>query len=183
MECPRNTAPHADGSPLLTTISHILSTNSLLVSRANHLLTRKCHTRPRVWGAKWEKTQDISVFQLTGWYLEVLYQGGDNRLKRSGKKEETESRTRKPCQNVLETVKEHRRWREIVPFRTRAGKEATANDPWKGSMRERSTMEVPAGLEEEYYQINPDILQSLNNLRPPLNIYRFREPVSRIASY
>ena len=44
-------------------------------------------------------------------------------------------------------------------------------------------MEVPAGLEEEYYQINPEILQSFNKLRPPLNIYRFLEPVSRIASY
>ncbi|MHC1789894.1 HD-GYP domain-containing protein [Solidesulfovibrio sp.] len=50
-------------------------------------------------------------------------------------------------------------------------------------MRERSTKEIPAGLEEEYYQINPDILQSFNKLRPPLNIYRFLEPVSRIASY
>lgn len=44
-------------------------------------------------------------------------------------------------------------------------------------------MEVPAGLEEEYYQINPDILQSFSKFRPPLNIYRFLEPVSRIAPY
>lgn len=44
-------------------------------------------------------------------------------------------------------------------------------------------MEVPAGLEEEYYQISPGILQSFNKLRPPLNIYRFLEPVSRIAPY
>jgi len=44
-------------------------------------------------------------------------------------------------------------------------------------------LEVPAGLEEEYYQINPDILQSFNKLRPPLNIYRFLEPVSRITPY
>ncbi|MFP5259346.1 MAG: HD family phosphohydrolase, partial [Acidobacteriota bacterium] len=44
-------------------------------------------------------------------------------------------------------------------------------------------MEVPAGLEEEYYQISPGILQSFNRFRPPLNIYRFLEPVSRIAPY
>jgi len=44
-------------------------------------------------------------------------------------------------------------------------------------------VEVPAGLEEEYYQINPDILQSFNKFRPPLNIYRFLEPVSRITPY
>ena len=50
-------------------------------------------------------------------------------------------------------------------------------------MRDRSTFDVPAGLEEEYYQINPDILQSFSKFRPPLNIYRFLEPVSRITTY
>ncbi|QAZ66677.1 HD-GYP domain-containing protein [Solidesulfovibrio carbinolicus] len=50
-------------------------------------------------------------------------------------------------------------------------------------MRDRATLEIPAGLEEEYYQINPDILQSFNKLRPPLNIYRFLENVSRITPY
>jgi len=50
-------------------------------------------------------------------------------------------------------------------------------------MRDRSTIDVPAGLEEEYYQINPDILQSFSKFRPPLNIYRFLENVSRIAPY
>ena len=50
-------------------------------------------------------------------------------------------------------------------------------------MRDRATLEIPAGLEEEYYQINPDILQSFNKLRPPLNIYRFLENVARITPY
>lgn len=50
-------------------------------------------------------------------------------------------------------------------------------------MRDRPTLDIPAGLEEEYYQINPEILQSFSKFRPPLNIYRFLEPVSRIASY
>ena len=56
------------------------------------------------------------------------------------------------------------------------------NEP-TSPMRERPTIEVPAGLEEEYYQINPDILQSFNKFRPPLNIYRFIENVCRIAPY
>ncbi|QLA17207.1 HD-GYP domain-containing protein [Desulfolutivibrio sulfoxidireducens] len=43
--------------------------------------------------------------------------------------------------------------------------------------------ELPQDLEEEYYQINRDILQSFNKFRPPLNIYRFREDVSRVLSY
>ncbi|MHC1711679.1 MAG: HD-GYP domain-containing protein [Solidesulfovibrio sp.] len=50
-------------------------------------------------------------------------------------------------------------------------------------MSDRPTIEVPAGLEEEYYQINPDILQSFSKFRPPLNIYRFIEKVSRITPY
>uniref|UniRef100_I2Q550 HD-GYP domain-containing protein n=1 Tax=Desulfovibrio sp. U5L TaxID=596152 RepID=I2Q550_9BACT len=50
-------------------------------------------------------------------------------------------------------------------------------------MRDRPTLDVPAGLEEEYYQINPDILQSFSKFRPPLNIYRFLEEVSRITPY
>ncbi|NMC50012.1 MAG: HD domain-containing protein [Desulfovibrio sp.] len=43
--------------------------------------------------------------------------------------------------------------------------------------------ELPQELEEEYYQINRDILQSFNKFRPPLNIYRFREDVARILPY
>ena len=71
----------------------------------------------------------------------------------------------------------------LAPFRRPGGNHPTSNDPWKGIMRERSTLEVPVGLEEEYYQINPDILQSFSKFRPPLNIYRFLEPVSRITPY
>jgi len=47
----------------------------------------------------------------------------------------------------------------------------------------RADKDIPVGLEEEYYQINDDILQSFNKFRPPLNIYRFREDVSRVAPY
>ncbi len=50
-------------------------------------------------------------------------------------------------------------------------------------MRNRPANDILAGLEEEYYQINPDILQSFSKFRPPLNIYRFIENVSRVAPY
>lgn len=50
-------------------------------------------------------------------------------------------------------------------------------------MRDRPAVDIPAGLEEEYYQISPDILQSFSKFRPPLNIYRFLEEVGRIATY
>jgi len=50
-------------------------------------------------------------------------------------------------------------------------------------MRDRPAVDIPAGLEEEYYQISPDILQSFSKFRPPLNIYRFLEDVGRIAPY
>ncbi len=43
--------------------------------------------------------------------------------------------------------------------------------------------EITEGLNEEYYQINPDILGSFNKFRPPLNIYRFDEEVARIIPY
>ena len=38
-------------------------------------------------------------------------------------------------------------------------------------------------LQEEYYQINLDILSSFNKFRPPLNIFRFREDVARVIPY
>ncbi|NDV21152.1 HD domain-containing protein [Desulfovibrio sp. JC022] len=44
-------------------------------------------------------------------------------------------------------------------------------------------MDVPDGLNEEYYQISPDILQSFNKFRPPLDIFMFMEEVGRIAPY
>ena len=42
--------------------------------------------------------------------------------------------------------------------------------------------DIPDALNEEYYQINPDILQSFSKFRPPLNIYRFIEDVARMRS-
>ena len=50
-------------------------------------------------------------------------------------------------------------------------------------MHDRPTPDIPAGLEEEYYQISPDILHSFNKFRPPLNLYRFIENLARITSY
>ncbi len=50
-------------------------------------------------------------------------------------------------------------------------------------MSVKGRMDVPEGLNEEYYQINPDILQSFNRFRPPLDIFMFMEDVGRIASY
>ena len=38
-------------------------------------------------------------------------------------------------------------------------------------------------LNEEYYQISTDILGSFNKYRPPLNIFLFKEDVSRILPY
>lgn len=38
-------------------------------------------------------------------------------------------------------------------------------------------------LEEEYYQISSDILQSFNKFRPPLNIFRLKEDVVRLMPY
>ncbi|MBN2140448.1 MAG: HD domain-containing protein [Desulfovibrionaceae bacterium] len=46
-----------------------------------------------------------------------------------------------------------------------------------------SKMEVPDGLDEEYYQINQDILGSFNKYRPPLNIFRFQEDVARVIPF
>nr|WP_287410980.1 HD domain-containing phosphohydrolase [Pseudodesulfovibrio sp.] len=43
--------------------------------------------------------------------------------------------------------------------------------------------DIPDGLNEEYYQISADILGSFNKYRPPLNIFSFKEDVSRIIPY
>lgn len=43
--------------------------------------------------------------------------------------------------------------------------------------------EVPDGLNEEYYQINADILGSFNKYRPPLNIFRLKEDVVRVLPF
>ena len=50
-------------------------------------------------------------------------------------------------------------------------------------MNAKGRMDVPDGLNEEYYQISPDILQSFNKFRPPLDIFHFKEEVGRVASY
>lgn len=50
-------------------------------------------------------------------------------------------------------------------------------------MHAKGRMDVPDGLNEEYYQISPDILQSFNKFRPPLNIFMFKEEVGRIAPF
>eukprot|EP00828_Plagiopyla_frontata_P036644 TRINITY_DN4831_c0_g1_i2.p2 TRINITY_DN4831_c0_g1~~TRINITY_DN4831_c0_g1_i2.p2 ORF type:complete len:241 (+),score=53.50 TRINITY_DN4831_c0_g1_i2:301-1023(+) len=42
---------------------------------------------------------------------------------------------------------------------------------------------IPDGLDEEYYQISLEILGSFNKFRPPLNIFLFKEEVSRIMPY
>ena len=44
-------------------------------------------------------------------------------------------------------------------------------------------MEMPESLDEEYYQVNPDILQSFNKYRPPLNIYKLKEDVVRLIPF
>lgn len=50
-------------------------------------------------------------------------------------------------------------------------------------MNAKARMEVPDGLNEEYYQISSEILQSFNKFRPPLNIYLFKEDVGRITLF
>jgi len=43
--------------------------------------------------------------------------------------------------------------------------------------------DIPDALNEEYYQINLDILESFSKYRPPLNLFRFREDVARVMPY
>jgi len=43
--------------------------------------------------------------------------------------------------------------------------------------------DIADGLNEEYYQISHDILGSFNKYRPPLNIFIFKEDVSRIIPF
>ena len=50
-------------------------------------------------------------------------------------------------------------------------------------MHAKGRMDVPDGLNEEYYQISPDILQSFNKFRPPLDIFMFKEDVARISAF
>ncbi|WP_320170911.1 HD domain-containing phosphohydrolase [Maridesulfovibrio sp.] len=50
-------------------------------------------------------------------------------------------------------------------------------------MSAKARMDVPEGLNEEFYQISSDILQSFNKFRPPLDIFIFKEDVGRVAPY
>lgn len=50
-------------------------------------------------------------------------------------------------------------------------------------MTAKAKMEVPDGLNEEYYQISAEILQSFNKFRPPLNIFLFKEDIARITPF
>ena len=50
-------------------------------------------------------------------------------------------------------------------------------------MHAKGRMDVPEGLNEEYYQISPDILQSFNKFRPPLDIFMFKEDIARITTF
>ena len=43
--------------------------------------------------------------------------------------------------------------------------------------------ETTDGLQEEYYQITPDLLSSFNKYRPPLDLYTFLEDVGRVAPF
>lgn len=47
----------------------------------------------------------------------------------------------------------------------------------------KKLVDVPHSLNEEYYQINPDILGSFSKYRPPLDIFHFKEEISRIEPY
>jgi HD-GYP domain-containing protein (c-di-GMP phosphodiesterase class II) len=42
---------------------------------------------------------------------------------------------------------------------------------------------IADALDEQYYQINLDILESFSKYRPPLNLYRFKEDVARVLPY
>jgi len=50
-------------------------------------------------------------------------------------------------------------------------------------MTEKRLNKEMEDLEEEYYQISPDILLSFNKFRPPLNIYRLKEDVVRLVPF
>jgi len=42
---------------------------------------------------------------------------------------------------------------------------------------------IADALDEQYYQINLDILDSFSKYRPPLNLYRFKEDVARVMPF
>jgi HD-GYP domain-containing protein (c-di-GMP phosphodiesterase class II) len=50
-------------------------------------------------------------------------------------------------------------------------------------MSKKSQSQTLDDLEEEYYQISADILQSFNKFRPPLNIFKLKEDVVRLLPF
>jgi HD-GYP domain-containing protein (c-di-GMP phosphodiesterase class II) len=42
---------------------------------------------------------------------------------------------------------------------------------------------IADALDEQYYQINLDILESFSKYRPPLNLFRFKEDVGRVMAF
>ena len=50
-------------------------------------------------------------------------------------------------------------------------------------MTEKKKVDIPDALDEEYYQINMDILESFSKYRPPLDLFRFLEDVARIVPF
>ncbi|EPR44458.1 putative metal dependent phosphohydrolase [Desulfovibrio sp. X2] len=50
-------------------------------------------------------------------------------------------------------------------------------------MADKKLSDVPENLNEEYYQISGDILDSFSKYRPPLDIFLFREDIARIETF
>ncbi|MDO9631407.1 MAG: HD domain-containing phosphohydrolase [Humidesulfovibrio sp.] len=50
-------------------------------------------------------------------------------------------------------------------------------------MAEKKKVDIPNALDEQYYQINMDILESFSKYRPPLDLFRFQEDVARIVLF
>ncbi|MBA4356103.1 MAG: HD domain-containing phosphohydrolase [Humidesulfovibrio sp.] len=48
---------------------------------------------------------------------------------------------------------------------------------------EKKKAVIPDALDEEYYQVNLDILESFSKYRPPLDLFRFQEDVARIMPF
>ena len=50
-------------------------------------------------------------------------------------------------------------------------------------MAEKKKADIADALDEQYYQINLDILESFSKYRPPLDLFRFQEEVARIVLF
>ena len=47
----------------------------------------------------------------------------------------------------------------------------------------RKNRTVPENINEEYYQISPEILSSFSKYRPPVDLFRFREDIMSLSPY